>query len=112
MGGKDWEGGIFSQTQACSSLLTPLSSLCDQKVYPSVPQLLCEIKAEVEVHHFILLLLSSTRCRFSPSPMTALSVCSLLFSGAVPNNDPLLQLQLQSAGSLHVAFRNLRESQS
>ncbi len=36
---------------------------------------------------------------------------SLLFSGAVTNNDPLLQLQLQSAGSLHVAFRNLRELQ-
>ncbi len=35
-----------------------------------------------------------------------------VFSEAVPNNDPLLQLQLQSAGSLHVAFRNLRESQS
>ncbi len=34
------------------------------------------------------------------------------FSGAVTNNDPLLQLQLQPAGSLHVAFRNLRESQS
>ncbi len=29
-----------------------------------------------------------------------------------PGNDPLLQLQLQSAGSLHVAFRNLCESQS
>ncbi len=33
------------------------------------------------------------------------SVCSLLLSGAVLNNDLLLQLQLQSAGSLHVAFR-------
>ncbi len=37
---------------------------------------------------------------------------TLLFSGAVSNNYSLLQLQLQSAGSLHVAFRNLRESQS
>ncbi len=35
--------------------------------------------------------------------MTALSVYSLLFSGAVTNNYLLLQLQLQSAGSLHVA---------
>ncbi len=43
---------------------------------------------------------------------TALSVCSLLFSEAVPNNNLLLQLQLRSAGSLHVAFRNLRDSQS
>ncbi len=38
-------------------------------------------------------------------PTTALSVCSLLFSGAVTN--VLLLLQLQSAGSPHVAFRNL-----
>ncbi len=45
-------------------------------------------------------------------PTTALSVCSFLFSEAVPNNYLLLQLQLQSAGSLHVAFRNLRKSQS
>ncbi len=44
-------------------------------------------------------------------PTTARSVCSLLFSEAVPNNYLLLQLQLRSAGSLHVAFRNLRESQ-
>ncbi len=36
-----------------------------------------------------------------------MSVCSLLCSGAVPNNYP--QLQLQSAGSMHVAFRNLCE---
>ncbi len=42
--------------------------------------------------------------------LTALSDCSLLFSWAVTNNDP--PLQLQSAGSLCVAFRNLRESQS
>ncbi len=42
----------------------------------------------------------------------ALSVCSLLFSEFVPNNDPLLQLQLRSAGSIHVAFRDLRELQS
>ncbi len=34
------------------------------------------------------------------------------FSRAVASNNPLLQLQLQSAGSQHVAFRNLRESQS
>ncbi len=33
-------------------------------------------------------------------------------SRAVPSNDPMLQLQLRSAGSLHVAFRNLHESQS
>ncbi len=33
-----------------------------------------------------------------------------VFSEAVPNNDPLLQLQLQSAGSLRAAFRNLTES--
>ncbi len=45
-------------------------------------------------------------------PKTSLSVCSLLFSRAVPNNDPLLQLQFQSSDSLHVAFRNLCESQS
>ncbi len=45
-------------------------------------------------------------------PTTALSVCSLLFSKAVPNNYPLLQLQLLSAGRFHVAFRNLCESQS
>ncbi len=37
----------------------------------------------------------------------SLSVCSILFSEPVPTNDLLLQLQLQSAGSLHVAFRNL-----
>ncbi len=34
------------------------------------------------------------------------------FSRAVPKSDPLLQLQLRSAGSLHVAFKNLHESQS
>ncbi len=34
------------------------------------------------------------------------------FTEAVPNNNPLLLLQLQSAGSLHAAFRNLWESQS
>ncbi len=34
------------------------------------------------------------------------------FSGAVTNNDPLLQLQHRSAGSLHVAFGNLCDSQS
>ncbi len=31
---------------------------------------------------------------------------------AVPNNDLLLQQQLRCAGSPHVAFRNLGESQS
>ncbi len=46
------------------------------------------------------------------SPTTALSVCSHLFSRAVPNNYPLLQLHLRSAGCLHVAFRNFRESHS
>ncbi len=34
------------------------------------------------------------------------------FSAVVISNDQVLQLQLWSAGSLHVAFRNLRESQS
>ncbi len=33
------------------------------------------------------------------------------FSETVTSNDPVLQLQLRSAGSLHVAFKNLRESQ-
>ncbi len=41
-----------------------------------------------------------------------LCLSAVLFSEAVTNNNPLLQLQLRSAGSLHVAFRNLRESQS
>ncbi len=46
-------------------------------------------------------------------PTAALSAWSLLFSRAVPKNDPLLQLQLQlqSAGGPHVAFRNICESQ-
>ncbi len=51
------------------------------------------------------MLLKATLCNFD------CQCCSLLFSRAVPNNDPLLQLQLQSAGSLHVAFRNLRKSE-
>ncbi len=37
---------------------------------------------------------------------------SFYFSGAVTSNNPVLQLQLRPAGRLHVAFRNLRESQS
>ncbi len=36
----------------------------------------------------------------------------LKFNRAVPNNNLLLQLQLPFASSLHVAFRNLHESQS
>ncbi len=35
-----------------------------------------------------------------------------LKEGQNTNNSALLQLQLRSAGSLHAAFRNLRESQS
>ncbi len=44
--------------------------------------------------------------------LPTLSVCSLLFSGAVPNNYVVLQLQLQSASGLCVAFKDLQESQS
>ncbi len=45
-------------------------------------------------------------------PITALSVCSLFFSRVVPNNYPMLQLQLWSPGSLDAALRNPCESQS
>ncbi len=49
-----------------------------------------------------------------PSDVLQLLCLSAAFyvSGAVTSNDPVLQLQLQSAGSLHAAFRNFRESQS
>ncbi len=43
------------------------------------------------------------------------SIClwaNLLWQGGKHQRSSLLQLQLQSAGSLHVAFRNLRESRS
>ncbi len=48
---------------------------------------------------------------FFPLMLCDCSVCLQPFIyGAVTNNNPLLQLR--SAGSLHAAFRNLRESQS
>ncbi len=60
--------------------------------------------------------LTATLCNFDCNPWlqkTKLNaVCSLLFTEAVPSNDPLLQLLLQSAGSLHASFRNLHELQS
>ncbi len=50
---------------------------------------------------------------FPSDVLRLLCLSAAYFSGAVTTtNDLVLQLQLWSAGSLHVAFRNLRESQS